>query len=619
MICVSEDFNYKMSTQYKPEFKSKLKYELLYETINNERNSTENNFDAKEVFTRRDSSSIINKLKQQLHLDIKAYAKKSDEERFNVLKLLYFIINTNKYNEYNHDILKSISVINLMAKPSLEHTDFANARYEEHFRKIIDEIRPTVNNLDYREKTIEKIHALWKQHHININCTVLEDIQFRRCNLKEINLCLKSILDAHDKDKIRKLQRMNEGIIDTFYNILISSRIIAETEDELKVIYDYQSEKTVIETITNISMDRLFSKPTEWEEFKSAITTNNVNLTDNQIRLIWSLLLYKENIVISDIDNIDKSSYNFAKKYVRTIAEYWVKKSYNREYITLGEWITVMQELMCIHRNKTEYSNCFIRHSNPKVKLTATIKNFDHASELPRLIVLNRLTNRTLLNFGTRELFEEKIKTDKYIMEIEQIIFSYKNIEDIQTAHNNLFFKVASALTTDLQCFDIPQIITDEINNRLSENNIPRIILVPDRNGLLYFLMHTLAGDRNYRLTQNKEFIKLRQEFFNNPEKRFDILEKHRKLNFSDNAIDILIKQFTEELKYIYNNFYPFKINNYISSIFTIPVYYGEYNKYYCYIQFRFYPDSNAIEISSFRFIGQNIESFDSYKQLLLY
>lgn len=183
-MSVSDDFNYKMSTQYKPEFKSKLKYELLYETINNERNGIEDNFDAKEVFNRRDSSSIINKLNQQLHLDVKAYAAKSNKEKFNVLKLLYFIINTNKYNEYN-DTLKSVSVINLMAKPSLEHTDSTNAIYEEHFRKIIEEIRVGVTNPDYREEIIKKIHALWKQHHININCTVLEDIQLRSSNLRK--------------------------------------------------------------------------------------------------------------------------------------------------------------------------------------------------------------------------------------------------------------------------------------------------------------------------------------------------------------------------------------------------------------------------------------------------
>ena len=133
---MSDDFNYRMSTQYNPEFKSKLTYEMLYETINKERN---NDFDAKDVFTRRDSSGIINKLKEQLHFDIKNYASKSDEEKFNVLKLLYFIINTNKYNEYNN--LKSVSVINPIAKPSLEHTDLTNSKYEEHFKNIINEIK----------------------------------------------------------------------------------------------------------------------------------------------------------------------------------------------------------------------------------------------------------------------------------------------------------------------------------------------------------------------------------------------------------------------------------------------------------------------------------------------
>lgn len=77
-----------MSTKYDPSFKSKLTYERLYQTINKEREKEEPGFDAKEVITRRDQSSILNKLKNQLYFDIKAYAKKSDEEKFNVLKLL---------------------------------------------------------------------------------------------------------------------------------------------------------------------------------------------------------------------------------------------------------------------------------------------------------------------------------------------------------------------------------------------------------------------------------------------------------------------------------------------------------------------------------------------------
>lgn len=48
---------------------------------------------------------------------------------------MYFLINTNK--RYDINTLKSVSVIDLIATPTLEHTDSDNSVYEEHFRNCI--------------------------------------------------------------------------------------------------------------------------------------------------------------------------------------------------------------------------------------------------------------------------------------------------------------------------------------------------------------------------------------------------------------------------------------------------------------------------------------------------
>ncbi|MBD5142961.1 MAG: hypothetical protein HDT22_05025, partial [Ruminococcus sp.] len=478
-------------------------------------------------------------------------------------------------------------------------------------------LKLAVNNPDYRDDTVEKIHKLWKQHRINIHCKVLEDTRLRNDELHKINQRLKFILESLDRNKIYALQRMNEGVIDTFYNMLISSRIIAETEDELKVIYDYQSEKTVTEMITNISMNPLFYQQIEWEEFKIMIDIKNFNLENEELILMWSLLLSKENVTADDIKSMDKYSYNFAKKYVKTIAEYWVSESHDRNYVILYEWIIVMQELMCIYKNKVEYQNRFIRHINPKVKLTAAVKNFDKTSRLPHLIILNRLTHHMLLTFGTKKLFEEKLQAEKYVMEIEKIIFSYKNIEDIQVAHNYLFLRVTAALTTDLECSDILYVINSRINIKLCVNNINPISLVHDNNANLDFLIHILAKDRTYRLTKNKDFMKLVQKWLSNSQNLLNLLEEHRSINFSVNAIDIIIEKFAKEIESVYIKNMINENDCFSSQIFQIPIYFGENNEYNCHIQFIL--QNNIILISQLGIIGNNIESYDSYNQLMLY
>lgn len=272
---MADEFNFEMTTEYKPEFKNRVTYQELYEVLAQKRIANEgikvkDDEDyvsrIKEIVSGKDKSSIRNKLKRELHLDTRAYADKSDEEKFNVLKLIHFIVSTKRYEGL--DINKTESVINLIAKPSLEHTDADNAVYEEHFRSIIEEIRPAVNRADDREKTVDWIYSLWEQMHVNIGLTVLEEIHMHQNALQTINERLKYILDCLDKDKITQLQRPNEGIIDTFYNMLISSRIIAELEDMKQVTYDYQQEETVPQTMTDLFLDDMFSVPVTWGDFR---------------------------------------------------------------------------------------------------------------------------------------------------------------------------------------------------------------------------------------------------------------------------------------------------------------------------------------------------------------
>lgn len=185
---MSENINYEMSTKYKPEFKKFLTYQKLYETIDTE--SKYDLFDSREIFTRRDKSGIFNKLKNLLHFNIKDYDK-NDEERFNILKLMYFIIDIDNHNEI--DKQKSVSIIDLMAKPTIEHTDAKNSVYEEHFRNRITELRKGVNDPDYRENKIERIHKNWNQLFINIQLNIIEEIQLKNNDFKKMCIFFKKI------------------------------------------------------------------------------------------------------------------------------------------------------------------------------------------------------------------------------------------------------------------------------------------------------------------------------------------------------------------------------------------------------------------------------------------
>ena len=207
-MSVADEFNFEMKTKYKPEFKNQVTYNKLYEVLAQEYIANEGikfkgnkeyadfvedeALRIRDVMTGKDKSSIKSKLKNQLYVDIKAYADKGDEEKFDVLKLLYFIANTKQYKGQDSD--ETVSVINLIAKPSLEHTDADNAVYKELFKSIVERIRSAVNHADEREETVDWIHSLWEQMHVNIGLTMLEEIQMPQNALQKINKRLKSAL-----------------------------------------------------------------------------------------------------------------------------------------------------------------------------------------------------------------------------------------------------------------------------------------------------------------------------------------------------------------------------------------------------------------------------------------
>ena len=113
-----------------------------------------------------------------------------------------------------------------------------NARHGNNYSNIIEQYRPAVSNPDYREETIDWIHRLWDNIHGVIEATMLEEIQLKQGDNIRIEARLKWLSHSLIREDINKLQRTDDGIIDTFYNMLISSRKISEIEDMKKVLYD---------------------------------------------------------------------------------------------------------------------------------------------------------------------------------------------------------------------------------------------------------------------------------------------------------------------------------------------------------------------------------------------
>ena len=626
---MEDDFNFDMATKYKPEFKNQATLDNLYEILSQERidylenagieiNADDDYYTREQnrVYNAKEPSSIRNKLKNLLNIDVKLYKHKSDEENYNTLKLLYLIANTNRYDDDNP--LKNISIIDLISAPSLEFTNSNYALYKEQFESISNKIKEGIEDADIREECIKWIHEQWELIRTNISLTLIEEIQTQQNNFPRIHYILKAILDSIDSEQIRHLQRPNEGIIETFYNKLLSSCIIAEIDDTQKAVYDYQNEILVSKAVTELSFSDILNEPAAWNEFQNLIKINKSSLSDVKKQLVWSVLLCKENVTKDDLNAINIKDYKYAVKYADIVAEYWIKDMLGHADITLAEWIMVMQELMCIHHESIPYKNSFIRHTNTNRMLTAAIKHFE-AHQQPHQIVLQRLNHRLLLTYGTKELIEQKLQADTYINKIEKIIFSYMNLQDMKAAHNWLYFQVMSALSSDASCMSIPDSINQIMQKRLSEKGVPQITFIYEPTSSTNFntLMHILAQDSAFRLKDDTEYLAFRKEVFDALSKGedafLDFIKTHPEPQHPEFAYQILADKFADEIGNMYQN--PVTPQ---SQTITIPIYYGKGNEYNLHLTFILLYQLNVLVLSSLNFIGKGIESVETYKELLV-
>ena len=543
---MNENFVFEdISTQYDPEkHKAHLSYSSLYNDL-----AYILDINVQNLFDRNDNSGIFNKLRSELHFDIKEYAKKSEEEKFNTLKLLYFmIIKSKDFKKYNKKEPLPQFFINLISNPSLDHTDMPNAEYREPLNNIISELRPVVTNADKKDKIIDIIHQQWIDLFSVISECAIRDHAFEgnirlplsdyyeellqnvessytlynaSYNLKSINTVLDSLINSLDIQKIYKLNKMNEGVIDTFYNIIRSRFKIADIKSKLQTSFKSEIDDISTGHTTVPPMFTPFYKKIEWNYFYSILTQKAPDLDNKEIYAIWNLILDPEEKTICAADVIKfrehNPAYNFAIKHTQRVAESWIKEHLKRKDITLFEWLSVFIELMEIHKTKPECKITSRQRNHSTKTLTSFIKNFKAIPPDPLNNLFKRLDERSHTLIETQKTLPIQREVYSKLLTLEEIVFSYHNIEDIVTAHNFLYIQVFPYFTALSP--DAADTINDAINYVIANQgyNYSINIIKDSRNNYLSLLRLLEACADSYfddNITIPKEKLKENAEDF---------------------------------------------------------------------------------------------------------
>ena len=614
-----EPFSYHMATAYQKAFKEFLTYTRLYETLDNEQPySTSNSFTSREIFERRDSSGILNKSKKLLRLDIKSYAT-NDPEQFNVLKLMYFLFHT-CYPAFSSQ--KSISIIDLIANPSLEHTDSPNAVYGEKFAKDLAELRQGVSHPEYREKEIERIADHWQYLQTHLCQFAMGETHTKTDELKRAIAELQFFIEEIQKNGILESKHEGENVIDTFYNIMLSSRIIAKVEDCRRSSYEFPDANRFTPKVIALNDHAVFSEHMTWESFFPLIDKKHIDLENESIHHIWSFLLLKESVTMEDIIRTSNSSYQFAIRFAPEVSELWKSK----KKISVLEWIIIVQELMSISEQKTSYTDRYIRYyGSGKHTLTSAVKLLSQAPELPKQILIKRLTLRFLLSIGAKDVIQDLIQADKCLLKLIQLIFSPHSIETKKYLHHSLYPIVFAIFTSSFEFWITLYSLNADIFKVLSakRQDLSNVRVEPNFQIYHRLIICLLCWDKPYRrirLPGVKEIVQEGIHYMSKvkalsmeDENFKKAIEINRQLPLVEGSLDTLVNELADEIIYLYDTTQNYKREPILSRIFTIPIYLGEDLNYLFCVRFLLHKQTNKLDIL---WLGNLKDSPDTSSQL---
>jgi len=374
-------------------------------------------------------SGIVDKLLSHIDFDIEAIAEKSPQEKFAELKVLKLLYRVEK------DSSNNIRFTDILQKPRLDNipTEFSNkSRYGAIFSEIISKVENEVPDAQERAAKIEKINAYWEFLTDKIMEYVMSDKALSHpdkamAELDRMEKVLNDKVLARIHNSHLKVTSYDDGVMETFYNILCCHRVLCNEKDRIninnQVVYEEAPSKQYCNKF--VKNEELVLTNEAVHEIKAVLEDKSDG--DAGIQLIIYLISYGKGI-----DN-SKKDYQFALKYYDVIVKWMGKNTAvdNSHGIFLTEFVSIIQEIIAVKRNDERFSNDYYGNKYTAKPLLSAIKKPEEADAVAVQAWIKKIQNRMAINFGVRELIEKKRSIENIIYQIKSEIFRYQNIDDL--------------------------------------------------------------------------------------------------------------------------------------------------------------------------------------------
>lgn len=477
----------------------------------------------RDKFTNSDGSGLVDKLKSVLEFDINRIAGTDNAEifdMFRVLKLLFYI---EKNGDPKTKVISDnyrVQITDILAKPRLsnipsEYTPFSV--YGEYFARLYANIKSAVPDAKEREVRLEEINAYWeyitdKVFDYVINDSALEHPEDALKELDRIHQFLKEkVLDKLKNHDVISLSKP-EKVLPAFFNLLACHRLLCNENDRIRLNYEIcltaPPDKDYIEIFKKYE-----TCEAKWE-FLHLIKERLKNKNEDPgAELALCLVAYGKNIDENDIKH-----YLYAADKAKIIAS-WIEKYKGADFsngISLDMLVIIMQELINNKKSGDKVSNDYYGYNNKYRSLMTAIKNPQKADAVVLQAWIKKLENRTAINFGAFDLIQKKREIETTIYEIKSIIYSYRNLEDLEFVNSVICHFVARSITSRELAMDIGGRFAEKVIHNLNDElkNRMKFYMWPEGINVLDMFREFLIDRRDIEGCVAEEVARQINEFY---------------------------------------------------------------------------------------------------------
>ena len=430
-------------------------------------------------------------MKSVLNFDIRTIAGTDNAERFNmfkVLKLLFYIEKCGDPKTKATCDNYRVQITDILAKPRLsnvisKYTSFSV--YGEHFGKLYTSIKSVVADADQRELRLEKINSYWeyitdKIFDYVMNDSALEHPENALKELERIHCFLKTkVLERLKNHDVIHLSKP-EKVLPSFFNLLACHKLLCNENDRIRLNYEI-----CLNPPPDSDYIKFFKKSekykAEWDYLSLVKARLKNKNNDPAAEFAIALISYG-----NDIDYADIKHYLYAVDKVKTVAA-WIEKYKGSDFsdgIPLDMLVIIIQELIDNKKNGDKISNDYYGYNNKYRSLMTAVKNPNMADAVVLQAWIKKLENRTAVNFGAFDLIQKKREIETTIYEIKSIIYSYRNLDDLEFVNSVIYHFSARSIMSRSLAMNIGYCFAEKINYYLNAKLKKRIKLYMGPEGI---------------------------------------------------------------------------------------------------------------------------------------